>query len=212
MNNDKKGNYMQSCDNGDNTHDISIPGVDVAAGIRQCGSPEMYKDFVRDVYEVIEKRCCEVERYLACSDPANFTTTVHALKTTCRMLGATGLSENFFELEKIGKVGSLERAAALTPDVLARFRGLIPLLEPYLTKEQGEKNPFSAEEISSLLTELTAKTDDFDITGAEEITKKLFTYECDKELSDRLTRLSELVNDLDYDEAGELAAAIIKSL
>ena len=193
-------------------NNISIPGVDVAAGIKQCGSPEMYMDFVRDVYEVVEKRCCEVERYLAGGDTANFTTTVHALKTTCRMLGATGLSENFFELEKIGKTGSLERAAALTPDVLARFRGLIPLLEPYLTKEQGEKNPFSAEEISSLLTELTAKTDDFDITGAEEITKKLLTYECDKELNDRLTRLSELVNDLDYDEAGELAAVIQESL
>ena len=212
MNNDKRGNYMQSCDNGDNTHEISIPGIDVAAGIRQCGSPEMYMVFLYDVYEVIEKRCCEVEKHLADGDPANFTTTVHALKTTCRMLGATGLSESFFELEKIGKEGSLERAAELTPDVLARFRSLIPLLEPYLAKEQREMIPFSAEEISSLLAELTARTDDFDITGAEDIMKKLLTYECDKELSDRLARLSELVNDLDYDEAGELAGVIIESL
>ena len=76
------------------------------------------------------------------------------------------------------------------------------------SQTQEDKIPFSAEEISTLLTELKAKTEDFDITGAEDIIKKLLTYECDKELSDRLNRLSELVNDLDYDEAAGLAAEI----
>ncbi len=202
MENDRNNN-ISSCNPG-----ISIPGIDTAAGIRQCGNPEMYKDFLSDVYGIIDKRSAETEKYLSDSDIKNYTTTVHALKTTCRMLGAAALSESFFELEQIGKEEAYEKAAALTPGVLERFRALKPLLEPYDEEIPEGTVPFSAEDIIELLSVLEVSTADFDIDSAEEAMKKLLTYECDKELSDRLTRLSEPVNDLDYDEAAGLAAEI----
>jgi len=192
--------------------DISIPGINVSAGITLCGNTEAYLELLCDVYGIIDKKCQEVENYLKKGDIRNFTTTVHALKTTCRMMGHTDLSESFFELEKLGKENDTEKAASLTPDVLDRFRSLQPLLEPYSVKAAIDKIPFEATAVSELLSEIIEATSDFDINRAEEAMNKLLTYECDKELSDALNKLSELVNDLDYDEASELASGLKEKL
>ncbi len=188
--------------------DIIIPGINTSAGIKQCGGFETYLELLGDIYGLIDKKSDETERFLETGDLRAFTTNVHSLKTTCRMLGHSELSDSFFELEKLGKEGSLEKAAALTPGVLSRFRGLKPLLEPYLPKAETKRFPFSAEDIAALLTELECSLEDFDINSAEVTMKKLLAYECGKELSDNLLRLSELVNDLEYDEASELAGAL----
>ena len=192
-------------------HEIIIPGLDTESGIRQSGSFNMYMELLCDVYGIIEKKCAETEKYLKEGDLKSFTTTVHSLKTTCRMIGHNSLSESFLELEMIGKEGSLEKAMDKTPDVLARFRELKTLLEPYAVKEQDDKIPFSIEECNALLTEIEKAADDFDIISAEEAIKKLLTYQCDKELSDKLSQLSTFVNELDYDEAKALCTEI-KSL
>ncbi|MCR5321822.1 MAG: hypothetical protein K6E85_00835 [Lachnospiraceae bacterium] len=187
---------------------ISIPGLNTSAGIKQCGNLEMYIELLQDVYGIIDKKCNEIEDFLTNGDLKNFTTTVHSLKTTCRMLGHQDLSDSFFELEKIGKEGSLTKAAVLTPAVLDGFRSLKPLLEPYSKKETADKIPFSSEEVTKLLAELEISTADFDVNRAEVIMEELLTYECEKELSDSFIKLSTLVNDLDYDEASALAAAL----
>ncbi|MBR6307402.1 MAG: Hpt domain-containing protein [Lachnospiraceae bacterium] len=196
----------------DTNNGISIPGIDTSLGIKQCGNLEMYMEFLRDVYGIIDKRCDETEKSLSAGDIKNFTTCVHTLKTTCRMVGATALSESFLELEQIGKEGALEKAVSLTPDVLARFRELKASLEPFVEADADEKVSFAAEAVVELLTEIEAAAADFDISRAEVAAKKLLTYECGKELSDRLVKLSELVDNLDYDEASALAAEIKKML
>ena len=82
------------------------------------------------------------------------------------------------------------------------------MLEPYSEKASEEKIPFVAEDVISLLTECETATAKFDVDRAEIAAKKLLTYECDKELSEQLINLSTLVNDLDYDEASDLASRI----
>ncbi|MBO4617689.1 MAG: hypothetical protein J5717_10065 [Lachnospiraceae bacterium] len=196
----------------DNNIAISIPGIDTSVGIKQCGNLEMYMDFLRDVCGIIDKRCDETEAFLSAGDVKNFTTSVHTLKTTCRMIGHTELSDKFLELEQIGKEGALDRVATLAPDVIARFRSLKGMLEPYVIAEPEEKVSFSGEAVAALLTEIEASTADFDINRAEAAIKKLLTYECGKELSEQFNKLAELVNNLDYDEAAQFAASLNESL
>lgn len=190
-----------------------------------------------DVYRIIDKKSSEIETYLENSDLPSFTTAVHTLKTTCRMIGENALSQRFFELEMIGKSANndaldkepenkreialdkesenkreiaLESAKFKTPDVLTEFRGLKKKLEPYISKdEESSSLPYSSQEISSLLKEIQSACDDFDVTLAENASKKLLTYQCDKELYEKLIQLSNLVSDLDYEEAKELAENIL---
>ncbi len=191
---------------------VNIPGVEVDKAIKNSGSEELFLELLGDVYKIIDDKSNLIETYLNEKDVKNYTTQVHALKTTCRMIGAMDLGEEFFNLEVLGKENNLEQIEKLTPDVLNSFRSLKPYLEPYAEKKAEPDNAFDKDAISDILNKLIKAIDDFDLGTAEEATKQLSSYSCDQELSKKLEALNNHVFNLDYDEAKELAGQILKSL
>jgi HPt (histidine-containing phosphotransfer) domain-containing protein len=191
---------------------INIPGIDIDKAIRNSGSEELFTELLGDVYRLIDEKTSLIEAYLHEKDLKNYTVQVHALKTTCRMIGATDLGEDFFTLEKLGKENDLEQAKKLTPDVLKAFRDLAPYLEPYASKNSSPHKAFDKAAIKDILNKLIASIDDFDLGSAEAAAKELFSYDLNEELQGKLDSLDKLVSDLDYDEAKELARQLLESL
>ena len=190
---------------------IDIPGINPEAGITNAGSKEVLIELFGDVYKIIDDRCNLIEKYLSEKDIKNYTTQVHALKTTCRMMGATELGENFFTLEKLGKEENLEQIEKFTPDVLNAFRSLKPYLEQYVP-EKTEVVDFSKEDAVSSLNDLISAIDDFDLSACEEITKKLSACKFEEPIASKIAQLEKLVSDLDYSEAKELIESILQEL
>jgi HPt (histidine-containing phosphotransfer) domain-containing protein len=153
-----------------------------------------------------------VETYLKDKDIQNFTIQVHSLKTTCRMIGAIDLGEDFFTLEKLGKENNLEQIEKFTPDVLNTFRSLKPYLEPFASKKAGAKKEFDKDAVSNILNKLVSAIDDIDLGSAEEAIKTLSSYGCNEELTNKFQDLDKLVSNLDYDEAKELSKQILSKL
>ena len=110
---------------------INIPGIDIANAIKNSGSEELFTELLGDVYKLMDDKINRVESYLAQGDIQNYTVEVHALKTTCRMIGAMDLGEDFFAIEKLGKEGNVAEMKRLTPEILESFRALKPFLEPF---------------------------------------------------------------------------------
>ena len=191
---------------------INIPGIDIENAIKNSGSEELFTELLGDVYKLMDEKIDLVESYLANKDITNYTIQVHSLKTTCRMIGAMDLGEDFFTLEKLGKENNLEQIEKLTPEVLNSFKALKPFLAPFAAKEAGEKISFNKDDFSAGIGKLISAIDDFDLGTAEEAIKQLFSYDCDKELTDTLDTLDKLVTNLDYDEAKALAKQILDSL
>ncbi|SDI18990.1 hypothetical protein SAMN05421493_10974 [Pseudobutyrivibrio sp. 49] len=191
---------------------INIPGVETETAIKNSGSEALFTELLGDVYKLMDEKCDMVEAYLARKDVHNYTIQVHSLKTTCRMIGAMELGEEFFTLEKLGKDNNLEQIEKLTPDVLKSFRALKPYLEPFASRVAGKKTDFDRVAISNILEKLISALDEFDLGAAEEATKQLFTYDCDEALSSKLEDLDKLVSNLDYDEAKSLSKQILDSL
>ena len=191
---------------------INIPGIDTDKAIKNAGSPELFTELLGDVYKLIDEKSNQVEAHLAQKDIKNYIIDVHSLKTTCRMIGAAELGERFFTLEKLGKENDLEQIERLTPDVLSSFRSLKPYLEPYAVRKCSDKKAFEKAGVSALLTQLISAIDDFNLGTAEDITKQLFSYDCNKEMSVKLETLEKNVSNLDYDEAKVLAKEILSSL
>ena len=187
---------------------VSIPGIDNEKAILNSGSEELFIELLGDVYKIIDDKCALVETYLKDEDLKNYTTQVHALKTTCRTIGAIELGEAFFNLENIGKENNLEQAQKLTPDVLNTFRSLKPYLEPFAAKDNGPKSEFDKDAVSACLNKLVTAIDDFDLGSGEEAIKQLTSYSYSQELAGKIEALEKLVSNLDYDEAKELIAQI----
>ena len=191
---------------------INIPGIEVDKAIRNSGSMELFTELLGDVYKIIDDKSALVESYLKEKDLPNYTTQVHALKTTCRMIGAMDLGEDFFTLEKLGKDNDLDQIEKLTPDVLSSFRSLKPYLEPFAPKSDGPRNEFDKDTVSAILNRLTEAIDDFDLGAAEEATKQLGSYTYNEDLSECFNDLDKLVSYLDYDEAKNLIDQILEKL
>jgi HPt (histidine-containing phosphotransfer) domain-containing protein len=181
--------------------EINIPGIDTNKAIATSGSKELFLELLSDVYKLIDEKSKQIEDFLANANLKDFTITVHSLKTICRMIGATALSEDFFTLEKLGKNEQLEQIKEIAPGIIKSFRALKPYLEPYaLTKETARKE-FDKDSILSLLDNLLYALNDFNLADAEELTKQVLSYNCGQEISSKFENLSNLVSNLDYDEA-----------
>lgn len=193
---------------------INIPGIDSEKAIKNSGSEALFAELLGDVYKLMDEKLGVVEAFLSKKDIQRFTVEVHSLKTTCRMIGAMDLGEDFFTLEKLGKENNLEQIEKLTPDVLNSFRALKPYLEPFAldSGNGGPKADFDKAAIASILKNLIAAIDDFDLGAAEDATKQLFTYELSDGLTEKLKELDRLVSNLDYGEAKEFAKQVLDSL
>ena len=191
---------------------IDIPGIDTEMGIKNSGSKETLIELYCDVYKIIDDRTSQIMSYMEAKDIKNYTTQVHALKTTCRMMGAMDLGEDFFTLEKLGKDENLEEIQESTPKVLAAFKALKPYLEQYLPEKGAAKSDFDRDEVISSLELLSSSIDEFDLGGAETAIKKLLSYAFDDSLAGSINELEKLVSNLDYDEAKELTKDILSKL
>ena len=191
---------------------IQIPGIDIERAIKNSGSEELFIELLGDVYKIIDDKSNLIETYLAAKDLPNFTIQVHAMKTTCRMIGAIELGEDFFTLEKLGKENNLDQIENLTPDVLKSLKDLKPYLKPFATQNADIKSEFDKDAVSAILNKLIAAIDDFDLGTAETAIKELSSYSYNENLSHQMKTLDKLVSNLDYDEAKELTKQILNRL
>lgn len=191
---------------------INIPGIDVEQAIKNSGTESLFIELLGDVYTLMDDKIQRVESCLAQQDIQNYTIEVHSLKTTCRMIGAADLGEDFFTLEKLGKENNLEQIEKDTPKVLNSFKALKPYLEPFASNNAGTTIDYNKADFSNTLNKLISAVDDFDLGAAEDSVKQLLSYNCNEALSLKLNTLDKLVTNLDYEDAKELATQILDSL
>ena len=194
------------------TSEINIPGIDNDKGIENSGSPMLFKGLLGDVYDKIDDKCDAIRNHLKNNDIKSYTTEVHALKTTCRMMGAMELAENFYTLEKLGTDNNVSKIEEDTPGVLAAFSALKPYLEPYTKVKSEPGKEYDKAGVTDVLGRLEAAIGDFDLTAAEACTDELAEYVFDEDIAAKIKRLCKLVGDLDYDEAGEMIEGVKAAL
>ena len=191
---------------------MNIPGIDMEKAIKNIGSESLFLELLGDVYKLMDEKCAQVEAYVASHDLSNYTILVHSLKTTCRMIGATDLGEQFYALETLGKENNWEQICALTPDVLSSFQSLKPYLEPFASTDHLSQNTFDKDAIAAILQQLIAALEEFDLGAAESAIQSLLSYHYNEELSNQIAHLDQLVTNLDYEDAQALSLQILDML
>ena len=97
--------------------------------IEYCGGAEDYMDAVAVFSMSIAQKSADIETSCRDRDLPTFINLVHSLKSTSRIIGATGISELAFALEQAGKAGNTAVMDELTPKLLAKYRKLQQPLE-----------------------------------------------------------------------------------
>lgn len=177
-----------------------LPGIDINEGIKNSGSPDMFREFLGDYYRLIDMKAQKIRDCLNDGLIKDYTIEVHALKSTSRTIGAMGLGDKFYRLEQLGDENNVEAIQAETPAVLAEYEGMKEELARFAADDNSDKREASKEEILDLLETVKTTADDFDLDGTDAAMKELAGIRLSDALAPHFTKLQALVADVATDD------------
>ncbi len=189
-----------------------IEGLNVAEGVKNSGSLELFTNLLGDFYKLIDLKSTKIEKCLADGMIRDYTIEVHALKNTARMIGALELSEQFYQMEQCGNAGDVDTIFRETPAIMELYRSYKPILEPYGKANEQDKKEVPKEELVKVLEQLNAAMDSFDLDGADAALAELEEYRLPEELGPYMEELRAYVADVAMEEVMNTGNKMIEVL
>ena len=98
-------------------NELDRQGFDIGAALAFCaGDKDLYVELLRDYVNENIDREKELDSLIRTGDSKGFETSVHALKSIAKMLGATELSDKAFELEQAAGKKDMEYVRCSFPE------------------------------------------------------------------------------------------------
>lgn len=205
VNDENVDNSEDESENIQDNKNIKIQCLDMVEGIKNCGSKEFLMELIGDFWLMIDSKSAKIKQLFEEGNIRDYTVEVHALKNNARMVGATKLSEMFYEMEQLGNEGKVAEIGNKLPQLLDFYNSYKKSLEEFAPKKDTEdKVKVSGEQIKETLTRLHDAVDCFDLDAADEAMKELDTYELPEELKPMLEQLRISVTDVAMEEIMEL--------
>ncbi len=182
-----------------------VPGINTSEGIIHCGSAENYLEAVHIFAESIVPSAKEIARYYETEDWENFTTKVHALKSTARVIGAQELSNRAKMLEDAGNRNDINTIRACSDDLLQLYLTYAFHFAPLCKTEEKKDRPLiddaTLAEAYDALREVAAS---FDYDSVMFILHSLEEYTLPEADEKRCRELLEASGKPDWDRVMEL--------
>ena len=182
----------------------NINSIDVATGIKYCGSGKAYLITLKKFLDTAEKNADEIEAFWAAKDIKNTTIKVHALKSTSRIIGALELGDFAAKLEKAGDSDDIIILEEELPELISQYRKLAKELEPLNNQEKtegdDERPVISNEELNETYRKLLEYCANFDFDSVVCVAQTLEKYQIPKEETERVEAILKAVDDFDYDK------------
>lgn len=204
---------------------LYVIGFNIRNGLKYMGGDKsLYSKVLHDFHTILQEKEEALRDFLKKGDMPGYAIIVHSLKGNARNVGADGLADEAFELEKMSKAGRLEDVEVRSPILFTMMKNMRNSLKVYLDAEaeesaeaeETEKKPkkeknlhITEDDWKKALKELAERLDDFDGDSVSEKIEELKKY--DRPESDKkMLRLCEkAVKDYAYDIALEVVNAVL---
>ena len=184
----------------------SMDEIDAQAGLKNCGSEEGYLSVLSVFHQTAKDKADEIERFYQNGDTDNYTIKVHALKSSARIIGAEDLSELARVLEDAGKKGDNRFIEDHTDELLKMYRLLNDGL-CWLDSTDEELPEISEGALREAYQTIIEIAGSYDYELMEDILKHLRGYRLSPSDRERLSDISKMLTELDWDgimkKAGE---------
>lgn len=177
-----------------------MEGINVAEGIANTGSEELFYSLLGDFYLMIDMKIKKIQRCILENQIRDYTIEVHALKSSARLIGASELSNEFYHLEQLGNAGDKELIERETPIVLAHLTNFKQILEKYVEKAESDKQEMNIPVVMGLLQDMVIAIDSFDLDKTDAIMKHLDNYKFPDNCLEELENLRVYVADVAMEE------------
>ncbi|MBQ1614022.1 MAG: response regulator, partial [Selenomonas sp.] len=170
-----------------------VVGLDPYKGVEHCGSVAAYMDALKVFAQTIMSNAEEIQRYYDTGDWQNYTTKVHALKSTARIIGASELSEKAARLEDAGNncyCDEIETGTAPLLELYRSFASSLSVLMP-AEKESAEKAPISPAELSEAWETMRDIVQSFDDDSLAYLLEELSGYQLPPGDAEKLAQIKK---------------------
>lgn len=188
-----------------------LEGIDWKYAQLYNKNPEMLKDTVKYLYDIMESEAAQLEQFSSdireSGDHAmdSFRIKVHSMKNSAAMIGAVSLAGVARMLEYAARDQRMDVIQNITPVFLEEWRKMKEILKPFA--EEGAPEEETKEEPDDRMTQeflrlLRNAMSEMDVDTADEIMKQLMRFQYTEYIADTvLKNLSRAVTDLDEEEA-----------
>lgn len=183
-----------------------VEEIDLQAGLEHCGSEAAYLEALKVFAESIQSGTEEIERYFQEEDWSNYTTKVHALKSTARIIGARELSELARSMEEAGNAGEIEKIREATTPLLSLYRSVAEKVAPLCDKggDEADKPLIDEETMTEAFGTLREFVQSFDYDNAVFVLDSLAEYRLPEKQSKLYQELKAAIVKLEWEKAAEL--------
>ncbi len=189
-----------------------IEGIDVKEGLKNFGTWEAFIEILGDYYKLIESKAHKIENCIEDGMIREYTIEVHGLKSASRIIGATELSKQFEELERLGNAENITEIQTKTPEVLTLYRSYKKILEPYGRKPEANLKEVSLEELVLYVQGIKEAIAGFDLDTADAAMKQLEACRIPECCIPMMEELRPLMADVAMEEIVVVTEKMIKAL
>ncbi len=177
----------------------AIEGIDADTAILNSGSEEAFKTVLKIFYDSIPVKYSEIEDYYTSEDWDNYTIKVHALKSSAKLIGAMGFSDEAQLLEDAGKAKDTGYIKEHHEAFMAEYAEYKHRLSGIFEEEAPDK-PMADEYLMQGVYEgLREAASAMDCDTMEDILKELEDYTIPESDRDKFKAISEKAAAFDYD-------------
>jgi CheY-like chemotaxis protein len=195
---------------------LKIPGVDISRGIMAAGGTEtMYMEVLKLYCSDAEARINFLNDKYATSNPKNFITQVHALKSASASIGADDISHLAKELEEAGKNNKTDFIKAELKAFRDNLMGLIGRIRLALKEHQGNcENGLNSKKLDSAygktLSQLKNALLSENVGAADALLEELEAMPISSKTKKMLSEIAGLVLTSEFENAAGMTSDLIK--
>ena len=181
-------------------------GLDVDAALSFTGNDSRYIKALTRYYNAYEKNSARIKNSYDNKDYEDYAIIVHSLKSNSRMIGDNELGDLAEKLQYAGQDKDVDLIEAETENLLAKYKQLVELIEPFVDNSEEDRAKADALKLSN---ELKSAIEDFDYNKSIEIYDKLSHVSMHVSNKMVLQGIKTKLDQFMYEEAAQAAGDLI---
>ena len=179
-----------------------VDGIDVDEGIRNSGGISQYINALKLFLETIDGNHKVINDAYEADDIRLYTIKVHALKSSCRIIGATAMSKLAESLENAGNSEDKEFIDMHTDELLKgyiEFKDKLARLDDSDAEDDSDKKEIPEDELKDAYEALKEMIPQMDYDAVEMILDQVKEYKLPKEDKDKMSELAKMLKVFDWE-------------
>ena len=184
----------------------NVEGLNLELGIEHCGTEDAYLDVLEVFANSISSASKEIQDYFESENWKDYTTKVHALKSTAKVIGAEELSARAKRQEDAGNSNYIEEIKQNHEIIMQLYLSYAEKLKPLIKIEDydADKPMIDDAELAEAYESMKEISSAFDYDSMQFVFESLDAYKLPESEIEKYKKIKDATEKLEWEKVSEL--------